>query len=96
MTLNSAGTRKCPMGTAADLLHPSALKSAVVPEAIRLGDGQFDTAKLCRSERALGEAIAVAPDLGLVSSGDELSSFRSCGVLMLTAISLSLLYKRLV
>lgn len=59
------------MGTAVNLLDRLALKSAV-PEAIRHGCRHFDNANLCRSERSLGEAIAEALNLGLVSSRDEL------------------------
>lgn len=72
--LNSMGQQQMPiigMGTAVNPLDRLALKSAV-PEAIRHGCRHFDNANLCRSERSLGEAIAEALNLGLVSSRDEL------------------------
>lgn len=58
------------MGTAADPFDASALKAAV-PEAIRLGYRHFDTAASYGSEQPLGEAIAEALELGLLSSREE-------------------------
>ncbi|XVF43911.1 hypothetical protein PTKIN_Ptkin02bG0079500 [Pterospermum kingtungense] len=69
-----SGGRKMPvigMGTMADPFDETALKEAVV-EAIRVGYRHFDTASLYRSEKPLGEGLAEALKLGLVSSRDEL------------------------
>lgn len=68
------GSRSMPVigfGTAADPFDPAALKLAVI-EAIKLGYRHFDTASLYGSEEPLGEAIADAIKLGLVSSRKEL------------------------
>jgi diketogulonate reductase-like aldo/keto reductase len=58
-------------GTAADSNDGATLKSAVL-EAIKLGYRHFNTASAYGSEQALGEGIAQALKLGLVSSREEL------------------------
>ncbi|KAJ7979002.1 Aldo/keto reductase [Quillaja saponaria] len=66
---SSSGHRRMPMiglGTASDSRDESATKTAVI-EAIKLGYRHFDTATLYGSEQALGEAMAEAIQLGLVS-----------------------------
>ncbi|GLT36637.1 hypothetical protein SLA2020_110020 [Shorea laevis] len=70
---SSSGHRHMPvigMGSAADPFDEIALKQAVL-ESIRLGYRHFDTASLYRSEKPLGEALAEAIQLGLVSSREE-------------------------
>lgn len=71
---SSSGRRAIPMigfGTAADSNDGPTLISAVL-EAIKLGYRHFDTASAYASEDHLGEAIAQALSLGLVSSRQEL------------------------
>ncbi|KAK6930957.1 NADP-dependent oxidoreductase domain [Dillenia turbinata] len=71
---SSDGSRSMPligMGTAVHVLDEQELKSAVI-KAIKVGYRNFDSAKLYRSEKPLGEAIAEALKLGLVQSRDEL------------------------
>ncbi|RYR00788.1 hypothetical protein HN51_049170 [Arachis hypogaea] len=58
-------------GTAALTDDGDVHKQAVI-EAIKLGYRHFDTASIYGSEQALGEAIAEALKLGLISSRDEL------------------------
>jgi diketogulonate reductase-like aldo/keto reductase len=58
-------------GTAADSNDGATLISAVL-EAIKLGYRHFDTASVYGSEQALGEAIAQALTVGLVTSRDDL------------------------
>jgi diketogulonate reductase-like aldo/keto reductase len=67
----SKGMQVIGFGTAADSNDGATLKSAVL-EAIKLGYRHFDTASAYGSEQALGEAIAQALTLGLVSSREEL------------------------
>jgi diketogulonate reductase-like aldo/keto reductase len=71
---SSSGSKGMPVigfGTATDSNDGTTLKSAVL-EAIKLGYRHFDTASAYGSEQALGEAIAQALTLGLVSSREEL------------------------
>ncbi|XP_059452857.1 non-functional NADPH-dependent codeinone reductase 2-like [Corylus avellana] len=68
---DSKGMPVIGFGTAADSIDGATLKSAVL-EAIKLGYRHFDTASAYGSEQALGEAIAQALTLGLVSSREEL------------------------
>ncbi|KAH7570357.1 hypothetical protein ACOSP7_018439 [Xanthoceras sorbifolium] len=71
---SSSGHRNMPvigMGSAADNMDGSTLKLAVL-EAIKVGYRHFDTASMYGSEKALGDAIAEALKLGLVSSREEL------------------------
>jgi diketogulonate reductase-like aldo/keto reductase len=58
-------------GMSADSNNGSTLKSVVL-EAIKLGYRHFNTASAYGSEQALGEGIAQALKLGLVSSWEEL------------------------
>ncbi|GLT86524.1 hypothetical protein SLE2022_378220 [Rubroshorea leprosula] len=70
---SSSGHRHMPvigMGLIADPFDEIALKQAVL-ESIRLGYRHFDTASLYGSEKPLGEALAEAIQLGLVSSREE-------------------------
>ncbi|KAK7345061.1 hypothetical protein VNO77_15450 [Canavalia gladiata] len=61
------------LGTAADTNKNSAETTKVaVVEAIKLGYRHFDTASIYGSEEALGEAIAEALQLGLISSREDL------------------------
>ncbi|MED6215985.1 hypothetical protein PIB30_003185 [Stylosanthes scabra] len=59
------------LGTAAESNSTQPIKQAVL-DAIKLGYRHFDTASLYGSEHALGQAIAEALQLGLISSRDEL------------------------
>ncbi|KAH9781710.1 Aldo ket red domain-containing protein [Citrus sinensis] len=59
------------LGCAVDKSDTDALKLAVL-EAIKLGYRHFDTAAMYGTEKALGEAIAEALRLGLVSSREQL------------------------
>ncbi|XVF43479.1 hypothetical protein PTKIN_Ptkin02bG0043300 [Pterospermum kingtungense] len=59
------------MGTSSSPLVPEAIKAAII-EAIKAGYRHFDTASLYGTEQPLGEAIAEALRLGLISSRDEL------------------------
>ncbi|KAL1315319.1 hypothetical protein HN51_042091 [Arachis hypogaea] len=58
-------------GTASETNDGDTVKAAAL-EAIKLGYRHFDTASCYGSEQALGEAIAEALKLGLISSRDEL------------------------
>jgi len=75
VVLCSSSTRKAMpvigFGTAADSNDGATLISAAL-EAIKLGYRHFDTASLYGSEQALGEAIAQALSVGLVTSRDDL------------------------
>jgi diketogulonate reductase-like aldo/keto reductase len=75
VVLSSSSTRKAMpvigFGTAADSNDGATLISAVL-EAIKLGYRHFDTASVYGSEQALGEAIAQALTVGLVTSRDDL------------------------
>jgi diketogulonate reductase-like aldo/keto reductase len=75
VVLSSSSTRKAMpvigFGTAADSHDGATLISAVL-EAIKLGYRHFDTAPVYGSEQALGEAIAQALTVGLVTSRDDL------------------------
>ncbi|KAJ4717143.1 NADPH-dependent codeinone reductase-like protein [Melia azedarach] len=71
---HSSGHRKMPvigLGSAVPKLDEDAVKFAVL-EAIKLGYRHFDTAPIYRTEKALGEAIAEALRLDLLSSRKEL------------------------
>ncbi|GAV82310.1 Aldo_ket_red domain-containing protein, partial [Cephalotus follicularis] len=71
---SSSGRRTMPvigLGTAADPFNATAMKSAIL-EAIKLGYRHFDTASLYGSETTLGEAIAEALSLGLITSRHDL------------------------
>ncbi|KAL4298488.1 hypothetical protein HN51_049171 [Arachis hypogaea] len=59
-------------GTAAFETDDGDVHKQAVIEAIKLGYRHFDTASIYGSEQALGEAIAEALKLGLISSRDEL------------------------
>ncbi|KAI9168888.1 hypothetical protein LWI28_003382 [Acer negundo] len=59
------------MGSAADNLDGNNLKLAVL-EAIKVGYRHFDTASVYGSEKALGDAIAEALRIGLVTCREEL------------------------
>ncbi|XP_057723885.1 NADPH-dependent codeinone reductase 1-4-like [Arachis stenosperma] len=59
-------------GTAAFETDESDVHKLEVMEAIKLGYRHFDTTSIYGSEQALGEAIAEALKLGLISSRDEL------------------------
>jgi diketogulonate reductase-like aldo/keto reductase len=73
--LSSSSTRKAMpvigFGTATDSKDGAGLISAAL-EAIKVGYRHFDTASLYGSEQALGEAIAQALTVGLVTSRDDL------------------------
>ncbi|KAK3038642.1 hypothetical protein RJ639_027305 [Escallonia herrerae] len=70
-----SGGRKLPvlgLGTATfPPVEPEIVKQAVL-EAIKLGYRHFDTASVYQTEQVLGEAIAEALGLGLITSRDEL------------------------
>nr|XP_025608221.1 NAD(P)H-dependent 6'-deoxychalcone synthase isoform X2 [Arachis hypogaea] len=59
-------------GTAAFETDDGDVHKQAVIEAIKVGYRHFDTASVYGSEQALGEAIAEALKLGLISSRDEL------------------------
>ena len=67
------------MGTMS-MVGPEATKPAVV-EAVRAGYRHFDTAYSYRSEKALGEGIQEALELGLIESRDEvfITTKLACG-----------------
>ncbi|GLT86521.1 hypothetical protein SLE2022_046570 [Rubroshorea leprosula] len=70
---SSFGHRHMPvigMGLANDPFDEIALKQAVL-ESIRLGYRHFDSASMLRAEKPLGEALAEAIQLGLVSAREE-------------------------
>lgn len=71
---SSSGHRNMPvigLGCAVGKSNLNALKLAVL-EAIKLGYRHFDTAAIYGTEKALGEAIAEALRLGLVTSREQL------------------------
>lgn len=71
---SSSGHRNMPvigLGCAVDKSNLNTLKLAVL-EAIKLGYRHFDTAAIYGTEKALGEAIAEALRLGLVTSREQL------------------------
>ncbi|XP_027368961.1 NAD(P)H-dependent 6'-deoxychalcone synthase-like isoform X2 [Abrus precatorius] len=59
------------LGTGGALNDGDVVKAAII-EAMKVGYRHFDTATLYGSEHALGEAIAEALQLGLISSRDDL------------------------
>lgn len=59
------------MGSASDHKDSTTMKKAVL-EAIKMGYRHFDTAADYGSEESLGEAIAEALSIGLISSRDQL------------------------
>ncbi|XP_062174863.1 non-functional NADPH-dependent codeinone reductase 2-like [Alnus glutinosa] len=75
VVLSSSSTHKAMpvigFGTAADSNDGATLTSAAL-EAIKVGYRHFDTASVYGSEQALGEAIAQALTVGLVTSRDDL------------------------
>jgi diketogulonate reductase-like aldo/keto reductase len=75
VVLSSSSTLKAMpvigFGTATDSKDGAGLISAAL-EAIKVGYRHFDTASLYGSEQALGEAIAQALTVGLVTSRDDL------------------------